>query len=539
MSAGILESFAGDDLEPKGNAVKDHRKVLEDPARRAAQERLARYYMRLSREELAKAKTLDAAAFTLEKQIAQATDDLHLADHAGDAAFGAAAIARGETAVAEMGGTPHELRERSQFHQNESYRYRTAAESVRICGESLIGRRAMDECKAAPIVCTCNRIGCELCARTRSSKLTAEWAPRLADLSDMRVLMLSIPNVRRGRLLDGHDLLAKAITIFRKMPWFAARWDGGVFAHEVTLGRPPKHLWKRDASGKPIEPRAGEWWHPHVHGIVGNAERELPDGVRFDWQDLRDCWSEAVAQAQDPTRKKTQRIWARIDALRARLADDVGNYGRERQVRREKTQLARLLETAPPRPKKARELNVWIDEPFAQVKHGDEWVKLYERNCKTAGERETVRRAVVREAMKYISKGIPAMPISAACELIRAKECRRWLQGFGSLHAQGVRGCRECRQSSCPTCHGKKWRISENELGDLCPCCRREGETERELEQDEAAACEHGCPFDQIEVSKPAWEEWAALHPVGLFRPRKPRGPPDPGLFGESFEDPF
>lgn len=534
------EIFIGvDELEPKGNAVKDHRKVLEDPARVAEADRLARIYMRLAREEHATSQGLERDAVALEGEIQAAVRELAIADASNDFERGESAWARGEAAKDGKTLGPHGLRELAAFHQHEANRHHKSAESVRMCCESMIARKAGDGCKTNPIVTTCNRIGCSLCARGRAQRLTEEWAPRLGDLTDTRVLMLSIPNVRRAWLLKGHDLLARAIRIFRSTAWFTSRWDGGVFAHEVTLGRPPRHLWKRDKDGKPIEPRPGEWWHPHVHGIVGNGARELPDGVRFDWWELRDVWSESVAQAEDPARKKAQKIWARIDLLTLRIADELGNYGRDRQLRREKKQLARLLETAPARPKKARELTVWIDEPFSQVKDGDTWRRVYERDCKTPEERANVRRSVVREAMKYISKGIPAMPTTAACELVRAKECRRWLQGFGTLHAQGVRGCRSCRVTSCAKCHGRKWRVKDNELGDLCPCCKVEGETERELEKEESECCEHGNPFDVIEFTKPAWEEWAALHPLGLLRPRRPRGPPDPGLFGEPSEDPF
>lgn len=510
---------------PRGLRVREHFAAVDGSARE--RKRLARVYDRMGDAE--RAKAADSATLAALSRFIEEKAERRMRIAAGledrEAFDGAYALGESvSSSKAEAAAAAFEL---------EADRRAKAASSVRSCCAGLFKRKAtkcMDGC-AAEAVSRCNRIGCPLCARARAAELVREWAPKLRELEDRRTLTFTIPNVSDGELAAGVDLLHRAFGVFRRSAWFRARWDGGFFSTETTRGRPPRETWERDRRGRPVKPKELTMWHPHLHCIVGNLERAYPeamgpfnDGV-FSHAELAREWSEAVERAKDPTRARRQRQWERIDRL-------------EREGR--STRLLRAK--AGDRPADAPQLIVWIDALFSKRKVMLEsgrvrWERIYERDARTDEERESILESATREALKYIAKGIGDLEVTSATELILAKERTRWLQGFGTLHATGVRACRECRAPReaaafdvlwpmyrCP-CGGKAWRLRDR--GEACPCCKAIGETMRELEEsDGPSCCPHGHEYDAIEFETPPREEWARRSPVGLAKPR-PRGPPE------------
>lgn len=411
----------------------------------------------------------------------------------------------------------------AKARQKEANRYASSADSILLCSSGLFRRAATgcgEGCSAAN-VSRCNRPGCPICARARASELVKEWAPKIGGLTDTRTLMLSIPNVALGELDAGVDLLHKAFGVFRRGAWFKERWDGGFFATETTVGKAPKALGGRAKKGH----------HPHLHAVVGNAARELPSWMDFDVHQMRDQWSEAVARAKDPTRARRQLKWEKIDR-------------RTKEGARQAT-IDRLILAAGPRPEPAPRLIVWIDKPFL-MKDGK---KIYASSAQSPEEHTALLEATAREALKYHAKGMPDLPRDFTEEIIRARESRRWIQGFGTLHATGIRACRACKTPqfrdpenpteaaavewavkqgggdvkpalACP-CLGREWRIKDQ--GEHCACCGALGETLRELEDEPQTCCSHGFSFDSFEFVSPPRDEWLSFHPAGLQKRRKSR----------------
>ena len=584
-------------------------------------DRVARLYLRASRIYHVRSLGLDRRAekeADLEKRILV---QMQLANARGDKAAFDKAWEEGSTL------NPFERKKQSAESQLEAVRYATAHDSVKACGSGL-WKRCASGCPSGctrHVVTRCNRIGCPSCARARALDLVHEWAPKLADLEDTRTLTLTIPNVGAGHLAKACDLLMDAFKRLSRRKWFMDRWDAGVRALEVTY----KHGWHphlhvivgtvdqtwadgpasawpqrtnvkwvtcETCKGKGTIPDHGSCSLCRGKGLrrvryclkprmlpVRWAEdtrdflsRQPPEWTRgSEWSDLRLEWSKCVALARLPKRsgkKDRAEVEEECDAAHARWlrAKKTG-----RQIRGKA--LGPLLVC-------------FIKEPFyvrydpcpkcggSGMRSGavcwecDGKGKLrVEVTERMAGddqqERRRIREAATREAIKYVSDGLPKMPGSRAIELIQAKEGRRWLQGFGRLHAQGERACRTCRRE-CPTCQqckdgverdldlatltfvhhtdtggvvpcvscgGSVWRLKDRadqdgkagEERETCPCCGAMGETLADIEKEDAETeCEHGFSFDRGEYVIVPFETWALLAPSGLWHPRSERGPP-------------
>lgn len=349
----------------------------------------------------------------------------------------------------------HALRKRDQ--------YAKAAESVVACGEGLLtGQADGDECMWYGVG-GCNRIGCPHCSAKRASVEVGHYAPKLADLTDVQVWMLSARNVRTGELADGVRELSEAFGRLVRRRWFKDRWNAGIRSLEVTAGRPPKIL-----GGGQTERRG---WHPHFHVIVGNMVR--PD----DWTHPDGEWDQR----------------------------EIGRYKR-RLALEWKAALGVDYEPI-----------VWIDRPhYVDRKTG---AKVYadditqESALRFGHDRNKAFESATREALKYITKGVSEIPQGMLPELLAAKERKRWMQSFGELHEQGVRHCPKCE---------RRWRLKDD--GPACAACGTAGVKESELAE-EPWCCEHGHELKVTGFITPDWSEWAALNPVGLLlRKRRPKG---------------
>lgn len=487
MSDGILA--ASPILDPGAEVpsslrVDLHRKAVDQT--RDGRERLARAYRSLAKQWHARAGAAEREARNIDVKLAQTEGAIESAlawDEPGRAALLAA-------------GAIGEERERDRLvrlaaeHQAEANRYAGAEMAVLACGSGMFVGQAEDGCRRF-CVGNCNRVACPLCSPGRASEAVAKWAPRIGDLTDVRVLMLSIRNVPQGSLAAGVDVIKQGMIRLRATRYFKTRWNAGVYSIETTAGRPPREFWpdcptcggacrvklrdRRRGDGH-VMPPAGRWWHPHAHVIVGNLDRG-PDDV---FPDECEC-SEHPCRHVGEWKAELQDAWTA--ALR-----DVNGEAIDYSA------------------------NTWIDRPF--VKSNGRRVYVDD------GDREAVAEAT-REAIKYVTKGVDAIPAGMIPELIVAKESSRWIQSFGKLHGTGERGCLVCIRGSCDRCKGRSWR--KKDAGEDCPCCAGASVPYGQVDDPPPWCCSHGHTLRFAGYSAPAWEHWREHAPIGLILPRRTR----------------
>jgi len=247
---------------------------------------------------------------------------------------------------------------------------------------------------------------CPDCERSRSARFVMRLAELVGTMSRAVFWTLTIPNVARGRLVSGVDLLLDAFRALRRRAIFAGGpcpgHDCGHPRHRAALMaecrcarcvRCTKCIHQAVAGGVySIEitwrPERGDW-HPHLHALM--------DSPWVAWAEMRDAWRAVTCDAIRKAERKAAGTPGRLPRC-AHPADERG------------------IALAPCRGASI----VWVEA------------------VKGDGE---ARVKAIRETLKYVSKGLldrdgklveTAGPPELA-ELVLAIRTRRLVSGWGSF----------------------------------------------------------------------------------------------------------
>lgn len=247
---------------------------------------------------------------------------------------------------------------------------------------------------------------CPDCERSRSGRFVGRLAEIVADMDRAVFWTLTIPNVQRGQLVAGVDVLLAAFRALRRRAIVAGGpCPGHPCAHPrhraalMAECRCARCVGCRVCVHRPVQggvysveitwrPERGDW-HPHLHALM--------DAPWIAWAEMRDAWRAVTCDAIRRAERRAAGATGRLPRC-LHPADDRG------------------IALAPCRGASI----VWVN---AVEGEGD------------------ARLAAIRETLKYVSKGLldrdgrivaSAGPPELA-ELLLAIRSRRLVSGWGSL----------------------------------------------------------------------------------------------------------